>query len=91
MFRNQIFTVFFFFFLYPLPGYKLDSSLCYLQKTREWCYTTRLPLENNLHFITGRENLLVSEKAKGNEGQWRDRGTGPRLLLRGPPQATLIT
>lgn len=51
-----------------------------------------IPLANNLHFITRRESLLVSEKAKG-KGQWRDRGTGPRLLLRGPPQpqATVTT
>ena len=48
-------------------------------------------MESSLHFITGQENRLVKEKAKGIIGWWR--GTCPRLLLRrrSQPRTTVTT
>ena len=84
MFRNPNFHLF--LFLVPAPRVTKWTQVSVTPYPTRGGGTTRLPWGNNLHFITGQENRLVREKAKGNGGWWRDRSTGPRLLLRRRPQ-----
>lgn len=78
----------FYLFLFSVPAplvtkWTRVSVNPYLMRGR---VTTRLPEGNNLHFVTGQEYRLVTEKGKGNGGRWRDPSTRSPSLLRKLPQ-----